>query len=149
MKCFPYVCTGKPYVCNIFRPRALINVTTFTRLLKICIVWLHYVQWCIQRGGAQGAGAPPLARGIQLVATQISKLISIASHKPLLGDKNAMSRPLFVVNLFLVTSELTKACRWAVIIIHYSIILPQHNVLYSLNISWTNHRQDADINFGN
>ena len=41
------------------------------------------------------------------------------------------------------------AMRAAVIIIHYySIILPQH-ILYNLNISWTNHRQDGDINFGN
>ena len=36
-------------------------------------------------------------------------------------------RPLLVafVNVFLVISELTKACVRAVIIIHYSIILPQ------------------------
>ena len=50
--------------------------------------------------------------------------------------------------MFLVTSELTKACGRAVIIIHYSIILPQH-ILYNLNISWTNHRQDADMYLGN
>ena len=56
-------------------------------------------------------------------------------------------RPLLVVNVFLVTLELTKACGRAVIIIHYSIILPQH-ILYNLNISWTNHRQDVDINLG-
>ena len=46
-----------------------------------------------------------------------------------------------------VTSEFTKACGRAVIIIRYSIILPQH-ILYNLNISWTNQRQDADINLG-
>ena len=57
-------------------------------------------------------------------------------------------RPLFVVNVFLVTSELTLPCGRAAIIIHYSIILPQH-ILYNLNISWTNYRQDDDINFGN
>ena len=34
-------------------------------------------------------------------------------------------RPLSVVNVFLLTSELTKACGRAVIIIHYFIILPQ------------------------
>ena len=50
--------------------------------------------------------------------------------------------------MFLVTSELTKACGRAVIIIHYSIILPKH-ILYNLNISWTNQRQDADSNVGN
>ena len=52
-----------------------------------------------------------------------------------------------VVNAFLVTLELTKACGRVVIFIHYSIILPQH-ILY-MNISWTNHRQDVDINLGN
>ena len=31
---------------------------------------------------------------------------------------------------------------WAVIIIHYPIILPQH-ILYKLNISWTNQRQET------
>ena len=57
-------------------------------------------------------------------------------------------RPLLVVKVFLVTSELTKACGRAVIIIHYSIISPQH-ILYNLNICWTNHRQDVDVNLGN
>ena len=41
---FPYVCTGKPYVCNVFRPRstwgvwsrAHMNVTTITRFVQIC-----------------------------------------------------------------------------------------------------------------
>ena len=41
-----------------------------------------------------------------------------------------------------------RACGRAVIIIPYSIILPQH-ILYNLNITWINHRQDADINLGN
>ena len=54
--------------------------------------------------------------------------------------------PLLVINVFLVTSGLTKACGRAVIIIHYSIILPQH-LLYNLNISCTYERQDADIKY--
>ena len=43
-------------------------------------------------------------------------------------------RPLLVVNVFLVTSELTKTCGRAVIIIHYSIFLPQHYLYNLLNI---------------
>ena len=57
-------------------------------------------------------------------------------------------RPLLFVNVFLVTSELTKACGRAVIISHYSIILPQH-FLYKLNISCTYQRQDACTNVDN
>ena len=41
-----------------------------------------------------------------------------------------------------------KTCGRAVIIIHYSIILPQH-FLYNLNISCTCQRPDAKINRGN
>ena len=49
----PYVCIGKPCICNVFRPRATwgvglrahINVTTFTQFilhrLPVCIVWLY------------------------------------------------------------------------------------------------------------
>ena len=47
-----------------------------------------------------------------------------------------------------VSGHITEACERAVIIIHYSIILPQH-ILYNLNISWTNPIQDADINLDN
>ena len=40
----PYVCTGKPYICNVFRPRstwgvwscAHMNVTTITQFVQIC-----------------------------------------------------------------------------------------------------------------
>ena len=47
----PYVCTGKPCVCNVRyvrggATRAHINVTTITNFLKFrlpaCIVWFHY-----------------------------------------------------------------------------------------------------------
>ena len=44
-------------------------------------------------------------------------------------------------------SDLTKACGRVVITIHYSIILPK--ILYNLNISLANQREDADINIGN
>ena len=61
-----------------------------------------------------------------------------ASHK--------LDREFTVIanNKVVVTSELTnyKACRQAVIIIHNLFhCLPQH-ILYNLNISWTNQRQD-------
>ena len=79
-----------------------------------------------------------------LPITAIFQLLGIWSK---LHYNNSAIRPLLIVKVFLVTSELTKACGRAVIIIHYSIILPQHiQYNYNLNISWTNQRQDVDIN---
>ena len=52
-------------------------------------------------------------------------------------------RPLLVVTCF--WSHQSSCGRPAVIIIY----LPQHNILYNLNISQTNHRQDVDTNLGN
>ena len=54
-KVFPYVCIGKPYVCNVLRPRATwgawprahINVMTITQFVQICSMHASRALWTV------------------------------------------------------------------------------------------------------
>ena len=75
---FPYVCTGKPYVCNVSAhalrewawPRALMNVTTFTRFADNCHIGSLVALYGSTMHGALSPGAIPstakLGMGIRL-----------------------------------------------------------------------------------
>ena len=101
-------------------------------------VQLYYgFLWCMQ--GLYPAwvwynGIPQVSPSTIYTTLRVQYPYSSESHSTTI-------RPLLVVNVFLVTSQLTKACRaggYHCPLFHY---LPQHNILYNLNISRTNQRQ--------